>query len=54
MVLPVQCIDAAEDDDRRHGEGGVAAGGILLPVRAEEGIDECETADEQQRIQEEE
>ena len=54
MVLPVQRVNATEDDDRCHGEGAIAAGGVIRPVRADKRVDEQETADERQRIEEEE
>ena len=52
MIFPVQRVDAAEEDDRRHGEGGVAAGRMMRPARSDKGVDEDETADEEDRIQE--
>jgi len=50
MVLPMIGVDAAEDDERDERQRGVAARRVMLPARADHGVDEYEEPDEQNRI----
>ena len=52
MIFPVQGVDADKDGEREHRDHAVAAGGVFLPGRAQERIEEDEAADEEERIEE--